>query len=1039
LSGTMRNRPTPSGLRRPGRPANPLAQLTAYELRHLAEHLELSGRGADLHHLLKLETETRRNAWFDVRELGGDLEGYVADVARARALADRADAAQRRELQCRYALMQTSVRSLAENIPPPLMLALVGQRIWNLEQGLAYAAQIVSPAQRATVMCELITRVLEDQQPDLVRATIGVVETTPSIDVSDELTVLGRLFEVAPPAHREPALRRMLDLARAPTSYVTMRARSALIAAIPSMDLGGVREAMSVWTSDGEDPPVQLVVRLQEPERSRVAARLLRSSRRAANEHAEGGLAVSTFAWELVTIRDHLPALVSPELVQEALVLALQTTETVFRDEALRDLLPHLTPVDQRDVLERLLADWLEKAPVEKDFLTSLARATPAMGDYILDVVRGLADRRRRNTSLLEIGPYLDQRQRDVVVDALLEDVRLEGDAAWFVFSFPEIAPLLSPQRAQHIIRWANEALDGLPRARILVGAAARLSPTAQRRTLAEAESLIENQRANLPDPWSIGYWSEVEALVACAALLTQSARERILREILHFASTLRDSSDNTKGFLSKLAPILPPTLIQSAVALARSLNDEPDWLEALPRLVPYLTPSGQDCLLRLVLNTAKGIDREWRAGMWIAAAAPNLTQSLIGNALEAARGFVQPGLRATALTALVPRLNQALQETVAAEAADDARHALEPRFHAEHLAKLAGVALAGQRDRLVAEALAVLETLTVDRRITPLLSLLPVLDDQTRCDLAARTVQLLESSGDNEQEICQLIPFLCEQTVRDALALPIWFAAPGQQRRELLVKYTHRTSLPESILMRPHGRILGALVLRLAGLGFAAEAFEIMCISRRENSQLWAIVTLASVLPMQLIPRAAEVARTLIESGASFTVYGESSEWTLSQAEAREFALAALCPLIARAGDIESAFTQARTISDPLRRAEALAGIGRATFDAKHSKNLEALIGEVLDCTRKIDDTAYRTARAREMLLDMLAPVAAELPQSELERIWRELLRYLTTRTRAQLVSELCHFAPALAAAAGAEGCDEVVRSLEDVARWWP
>lgn len=41
---------------------NPFAHLTAYELRHLVEHLEASGQDEELHRLLALETSEQHNA-----------------------------------------------------------------------------------------------------------------------------------------------------------------------------------------------------------------------------------------------------------------------------------------------------------------------------------------------------------------------------------------------------------------------------------------------------------------------------------------------------------------------------------------------------------------------------------------------------------------------------------------------------------------------------------------------------------------------------------------------------------------------------------------------------------------------------------------------------------------------------------------------------------------------------------------------------------------------------------------------------------------
>src|SRR5262249_51690841 len=120
-------------------------ELDAYGLRHLAEHLERAGRADDIHRLLRLERrggggETGparvENAWYAARERVGQTEGYMNDLARAARLvqaADRPDVelsqyktpvAPGIGLGIRYALMATSLNSLAQTIPPALIAAL---------------------------------------------------------------------------------------------------------------------------------------------------------------------------------------------------------------------------------------------------------------------------------------------------------------------------------------------------------------------------------------------------------------------------------------------------------------------------------------------------------------------------------------------------------------------------------------------------------------------------------------------------------------------------------------------------------------------------------------------------------------------------------------------------------------------------------------------------------------------------------------------------------------------------------------------------
>ena len=120
-----------------------LDSMDRYGLRHLVAHLEAAGREDDLHRLMRLEWSGHQgeqmrarfeNTWYSMHERVGDTLGYLNDVDRAWQLAERAYAGRQSfsaiGLQCRYALIVTSLRSLAGNILPALLAALVEKGIW---------------------------------------------------------------------------------------------------------------------------------------------------------------------------------------------------------------------------------------------------------------------------------------------------------------------------------------------------------------------------------------------------------------------------------------------------------------------------------------------------------------------------------------------------------------------------------------------------------------------------------------------------------------------------------------------------------------------------------------------------------------------------------------------------------------------------------------------------------------------------------------------------------------------------------------------
>ncbi|MCB0082764.1 MAG: hypothetical protein KDE47_17615, partial [Caldilineaceae bacterium] len=192
-----------------------------YGLRHLAYHLEASGRIHDLHRLLRVEwrrsktagarlrkgsknrqtneqdqagpDEGYQNAWFTVQEEIGQTDAYLADVTRAWRLAEESvfdrsgtesteitGAAEEEwwnecvSLQCRYALIQASLNTHANNIRPGLFVELIKQKIWLPEQGLCYARQVTAPNQRVEMLVALVPFLPNEEHPKILQEALGV-------------------------------------------------------------------------------------------------------------------------------------------------------------------------------------------------------------------------------------------------------------------------------------------------------------------------------------------------------------------------------------------------------------------------------------------------------------------------------------------------------------------------------------------------------------------------------------------------------------------------------------------------------------------------------------------------------------------------------------------------------------------------------------------------------------------------------------------------------------------------------------------------
>jgi hypothetical protein len=208
-----------------------------YGLRYLALHLDGAHRGEELHRLLALqrlvmgsgiseheplpdESHPRRwrPVWYTAHEHSGDIAGFADDLERAWRLAQKAvpshpittDFADCKApgpddsmlptakwgkaigLQCRYALMLASLNSLAANISPVLLAALVKYKRWKFPLALTYALQMPDGAQQAQAFTALVEHVPALGAPEIERMLVAALQ------MRDEQDPVSALVALAP-------------------------------------------------------------------------------------------------------------------------------------------------------------------------------------------------------------------------------------------------------------------------------------------------------------------------------------------------------------------------------------------------------------------------------------------------------------------------------------------------------------------------------------------------------------------------------------------------------------------------------------------------------------------------------------------------------------------------------------------------------------------------------------------------------------------------------------------------------------------------
>jgi hypothetical protein len=182
----------------------------------LTWHLERAGLQEEIHALLREETVEGRNGWYEARQRLGQAAGYLEDVARAWRCAEAMDDDGRGPwpvgLQCHYALVVTSLKSLAANVPDRLLAALVQHGVLSPEQGLTYARQRPWLPARVDALLALAPVLVAEQREPALREALDAART-----IGDMFSRSKKLTEVAQhlgAEQREAVLREAMEVAR---------------------------------------------------------------------------------------------------------------------------------------------------------------------------------------------------------------------------------------------------------------------------------------------------------------------------------------------------------------------------------------------------------------------------------------------------------------------------------------------------------------------------------------------------------------------------------------------------------------------------------------------------------------------------------------------------------------------------------------------------------------------------------------------------------------------------------------------------------
>jgi len=298
-----------------------------YARRHLVTHLA----GAEqFDELFSLVAESNR--WAEARYAAEEsYAGYLTDLEQAWRSVEgevRWDVGH----QVRCALIESSIRSLAGNISPGLLLQLVETGLWSAARALAHIPPMPEERQRVQALTKIMPILPVSLKPEVLVAARGI---------TDELARADALRWVAPHLPEElraEAVREALAAARGVTDEgARARALSGLAEHLPeALKAEAVREALAAARGITDEGARAGALRWVAPY---LSEELQGEALAAAREITDGWARAEA----LCGVAPHLPEELQGEVVAEALAAARGITDERVRAEALCGVASHLS------------------------------------------------------------------------------------------------------------------------------------------------------------------------------------------------------------------------------------------------------------------------------------------------------------------------------------------------------------------------------------------------------------------------------------------------------------------------------------------------------------------------------------------------------------------------------------------------------------------------------------------------------------------------------------------------------------------------
>ncbi len=1008
-----------------------------YVYSRLSWHMEQAGNDDDLHMLLSEDTTENQNGWYQRREEMGQTAGYLADVNRAWRLSETAFAKHHASIeigrQCRYALITASLNSLAKNIQPALLIALVKKGVWTLLQGLTYARQIPNSEQRAESLAGLAPLLVKANYPQEALAVASEIKTARYR--VEALTALAPLL--SNPQHQEEAL----EIAAKIKNH---RDRAVALTKL-SVNMSGaikdrvLRQALTAAQQiENEQSQADVLIELVQ-QLPGEAPRALNATLKIDQEIARAGT--------LVKLIPLLPESLLEQVLAQVVGFKNQETQTTV----LMKLAAYLNDSKRKEALKKAVDAALE-VESEWERASLLADLAPLLQEEnllerALNAAQDMENEKCRIRAFAGLAPHLPQPLLWRALGSWLVEM---GDTETSLSTIPDVEnerwwvkALVAVGETEKALAVAQTIRNERRRAKMLVELAPNFDEpeTVLKEALAAAQAIdSERSRANtlaelafdLPDPEQV----LEEALATARSIDNEWMQARTLVGLVPYFHKL------TTG------DVLGKQLVEEALAVSRQIEDDKARTDALTNLTTWLMESDYPKEALATVRAIEDVDDQKRVLKTLAFRLmefghPQEALATIGAAGWDSLGEIEGGWRQAAIQAgIAPRLS----ETPAKEPSA-IRKAIEAISDTDDQTKMLMKLVFRLMDlEHPREALTAAQAIGAERHrrdtIMKLSELLPEsLREEALTDIL-EGVRRIESERDRAKGMVELVPYL-----------------PDRRRERVIEEARIAAKTLEDDWARAEA--LAELGSVLAEMGFPFQGSRVAWTISQDDDL--SALTRAKVL--------AELAPYLSESRKQKIL--EEVLATVNRIKIGEFSMQIVTQI---APDLSESLRQdalqvAREIKIEKERVEALGGLApylpeplktealnealtaAQQMSSSGTSQAETLSRLVVHLNRK---SLLRQALSmaltingdsnRARVLQALSPQLATLAQSDLADLWLEeipdanlLHTLVTSRTRRSLLSDLRALEPVITALGNVEGMTETARATQDVGRWWP